>query len=96
MDKWQCGSIGIAVLIAIVYMGSIMSCGYAEKAYDRGNYESLTNERGDIELYSGGELIKSYKNVKILYSSSDTFAMWFKTSDGEKIYWQGEAFIDLK
>ena len=86
----------VGILMVCFMIGSIMSCGFAEKAYDRGNYESLTNEYGDIELYSGGELIKSYKNVKILYSSSDAFALWFTTTDGEKKYWQGEAFIELK
>jgi len=74
----------------------VMSCGWSEKAYDRGNYENLTYERGDITLYSGGEVIDTYKNIKVIHSSSDTFALWFTTKDGGKIYWQGEARIILR
>lgn len=80
----------------MVCMMFVMSCGWAERVYDRGNYESITNERGDIELYSGGELVDTYKNIKVIYSSSDSFALWFKTDDGAKIYWQGEARIKLR
>ena len=74
----------------------LFSCGDVERAFDQANYESLTNEHGDMEFYSGGELVKSYKNAKVIYSSSDSFALWIKTEDGKKVYWQGEALINVK
>ena len=86
----------ISILLIVIFCFSFIGCGSMEKIYDEENYESLTNENGDIGLYSGGRLINRFDNVKILYSSSDSFALWFITKDGKKIYWQGEALIHLK
>ena len=74
---------------------SLAGCGLIEKAYDKSNYESLTNERGNILMYSGGKCIGNYKNIKIIYSDSNSFALWFETKEGKMIYWQGEAVIKL-
>ena len=84
----------IALIIGMCL--TLPSCGQVEKIYENSNYESITNERGDLELYSGGKLIKTLKNGKIIYSDSDSFAMWIKLNDGSKVYWQGEAYIMLK
>lgn len=73
----------------------LSSCGLAEKFYEDANYESITNEKGDIKLYSGGELIRELKDVKIIYSDSNSFAMWIKLSNGEIYYWQGEALMHM-
>ena len=73
--------IGISI---VCFCLSIISCD---------DYVHSTNRYGDVELYSGGKLVKSYKNVKISYS---TFAIGFTTETGNRFYWQGEAFISLK
>ena len=78
------------LLIAMLFL----SCGVAEEIYDEANYESLTNETGDIYVLSGGKIIYTYKNAKIIYSSSDTQAMWIEC-DGKKYYLQGDCVIDL-
>ena len=44
------------VVLALVLSG----CGFVEMWYDSSNYESITNERGTIELYSGGVVVKRY------------------------------------
>ncbi len=80
-------------LIIVLFLFS--GCGFIEKFYEGANYESLTNERGTIECYSGGVLVATHKNAKIIYSDSDAFSLWIKTSSGNKIYWQGEALIDF-
>jgi len=86
----------IVGIFMVMVMVVVISCGAAEKIYDRQNYESLTNEYGNIELYSGGVLVKEFKDVQILYSSSDTFALWVIKKNGKKFYWQGEAYVDLR
>ena len=84
------------ILVVLLLVGLLAGCGLFEKAYDRSNYESITNETGDLYLYSGGVLIKTYEDVKILYSNADSFAIFFKTKDGDERYWQGEAEFDMK
>ena len=69
-------------------------CGVGEKIYDRANYESLTNERGNVEVLSGGKVVRTYNNVTILYSASDTQAMWIVV-DGKQIYLQGDCIIEI-
>jgi len=74
----------------------LSGCGYIEQSCDESNYESLSNESGTIELYSGGMLLSKYENAKIIYSDSNSLAVWFKTSDGKTIYWQGEMKMFVK
>jgi len=74
----------------------LTSCGYIENSCDKSNYESLSNETGTIELYSGGVLIASYKNANIIYSNSDSDAIWFETETDSTIYWQGDMRIKIK
>ena len=80
-------------LIIITFI--ITSCGAAEKIYGRQNYEFLTNEKGNVFFYSGGKMIKEYKQATILYSSADTQAMFITTREGRIIYLQGDIIIDL-
>ncbi|MBI2044691.1 hypothetical protein HYT23_01395 [Candidatus Pacearchaeota archaeon] len=75
---------------------TISGCGYWESTVDEANYESLSNERiKHMELYSGGKMIKNFDNIKIIYSNSDSYSLWFEDSQGNKHYWQGEAFMDF-
>lgn len=83
----------IVCVLALAFMMS--GCGLVEKFYEDTNYESLTNERGDITLYSGGKLLKTYPNCKIIYSDSNSTAIWFKTKEGERRYWQGDMEIKI-
>lgn len=78
----------------VVFLCALSSCGSLEKAYDSENYESLTNETGDIYVLSGGKVMYEYKNAKIIYSSSDTQAMWIKCNKNE-YYLQGDLVIKL-
>ena len=87
MKKYIC-------LLALIFM--ISGCGLIERGYENANYESLTNEKGTIELYSGGVLLKTYVDAKIIYSSSDSMGLWFETKDGKNKYWQGEMEIAFK
>jgi hypothetical protein len=72
-----------------------VGCGALEKTYDEANYESLTNERGDVYVLSGGQVVFTYENAEILYSSSDTQAMWI-VCDGTKYYLQGDCVVKLR
>ena len=84
----------IFIVFVIITCCSLYSCGTVEKMYDQGNYESLTNEKGIIELYSGGKLIRTLSG-KVVYSSSDSLAMYIQLNTGERVYWQGEAFMKI-
>ncbi len=85
-------NMGLTGLAAIAFSG----CGLVEKYYEEVNYETLTNAKGRIELYSGGKLVKEFKDSKIIYSNSDSEALYFKDSAGKTHYWQGEAYIELE
>jgi hypothetical protein len=82
-------------LFAIIVLALFSGCGWIESAYDEANYESLTNETGKIEIFSGGEVLYSFPDSKIKYSSSDTDAVWFKTKSGQEIYVQPGLIIFL-
>ena len=84
----------IFIIFVIITCCSLYSCGTIEKMYDQGNYESLTNEKGIIELYSGGKLVRTLVG-KVVYSSSDSLAMYIQLNTGEHVYWQGEAFMKI-
>ena len=58
------------------------------------SYRSLTGKTGHIRLYAAGELIADYPNAEILYSASDSAALWVKVDDKE-VYWQGDALIEF-
>lgn len=88
--------LNVLLVLAFLLVSTMISgCGVGEAIYDESNYESLTNEKGDIQVISGGKIIFEYKNATILYSSSDTQAMLIKTSDGKKKYLQGDVVVDL-
>ena len=83
-------------IFAIVILALfLLSCGQLEREYDKLNYESLTNETGDIFLYSGGVLVGKYRDAKIVYSDSDSRSIWFKHK-GKKYYFQGDCLIKIK
>jgi len=84
-------------LIAILAITSLsfMSCGTGERMYDKANYESMTNEIGTITFYSGGIAVKTYPNAKIVYSATDSQALFIRTSDGKKVYLQGDVIVDI-
>ena len=70
-------------------------CGALEKTYDEANYESLTNERGNVEVFSGGMKVREFNGAKIIYSDSDSMALWLDTEDG-RFYVQGDVVIHLR
>jgi len=78
----------------IIVLLSVCACGSMEKMYDDENYESLTNEVGTIQVISGGVITHTFKNAKIIYSSSDTQAMWI-ICNNKKYYLQGDCIIEL-
>ena len=81
-------------LAALVLMAS--GCGQMQKFKEQDlHYRTLTGKTGDVILYSGGELVGKYPDAKIIYSSSDTRAIWFRVN-GKDFYWQGDALIELK
>ena len=84
-------------LVIAIMAAALLStgCGKLERVYDSANYESLTNEKGTIKLYDGGKLVASYVDAKIIYTSADTDAVYFKTAGGENKYWQGTMLMEL-
>lgn len=83
------------LLIIIAAAVFFTSCGQFERLYDMSNYESLTNEKGNIAFYSGGKLIKSYNNATVIYSDADSSAMFIETSEGKEVFLQGDVIIEL-
>jgi hypothetical protein len=77
----------------IAFAVTLTGCGVFEKAYDHSNYESLSNERGDVSLYSGGVLIAKYENAIVRYASADSEAVWLTDAKGNDIYWQGHMLL---
>jgi len=82
-------------IILIFLCVTFSSCGIIENMYEGLNYESLTNEKGDIYVFSGGKVVRTYENSKVIYSSSDTEAMLIKCN-GKEHYLQGTIVIDLE
>lgn len=85
----------LMIICAVVCVMAISGCGWLEGMYDNANYESLTNEKGKIEIFSGGEVLYSFPGAKVKYSSSDTDAVWFTTKDGRDVYAQPGLVIFL-
>jgi hypothetical protein len=86
-DKVKCMLVAIGLFC-------LCACGTGEKIYDSQNYESLTNEVGTIYVLSGGKITHTFEDAKILYSSSDTQAMWV-ICKGKNYYLQGNCVIEL-
>ena len=84
------------IVLAVMVGGLTTGCGVVESWYDEANYESLTNETGDVEIMSGGKVMYKYENAKIKYSSSDTDAIWFTTADGHDKYVQPGVLVHLE
>lgn len=86
-------SVAIGVLIVLILT---TGCGKWRKFKEQDlAYKTLTGKTGHIRLYAAGEMIADYLNAEILYSSSDSNALWIKTSENQQIYWQGDALIVL-
>lgn len=81
------------IIIAAALLVSLTGCGVFEKVYDDSNYESLSNERGDVSLYSGGVMIAKYNNAIVRYASADSEAVWLTDAEGNEIYWQGHMML---
>jgi hypothetical protein len=73
-------------IFMVVLLATIMTgCGSCEKMYDKANYESLTNEPGELTLWSGGKVMAHFSNVEIVYSASDSDALYFVDIKGSDI-----------
>jgi hypothetical protein len=77
----------------IIFAAALTGCGMFEKVYDESNYESLSNERGNVSLYSGGVLVAKYESAIIRYASADSEAVWLTDAKGNEIYWQGHMLL---
>ncbi len=71
-----------------------LSCGFVESWYDGAQYESLTNEKVNIVFISGGQIIKTYDNAKVIYTNSDSQAMWIKHKK-KTWYLQGDLIVEV-
>ena len=85
----------IKLLMVLFILTITSSCGLLESFYDGANYESLTNETGTVYFYSGGKLVNTYPGATVIYSSSDTQAMWIEWNDKD-YYLQGDVIIDIE
>ncbi len=73
------------LLLAVVITG----CGTCEKYYDDDNYESNTNEHGILTLWSGSRIMAIFSAATIIYSASDSEAMYFKDKKGSAVVLRG-------
>ena len=71
-------NIFIIFIVLILFSG----CGWFESMYDEGNYESITNETGILTLWNGGKIMASFSKAKVIYSASDSDAMYFEDIPG--------------
>lgn len=74
----------------------LTGCGSLEKGCEDANYETITNEEGNITLVSGGVEYAHYDYVDIVYSNSDSQSVLFRTKEGQKIFWQGDMKFEIK
>jgi len=86
----------ILVFITCFMIVGIVGCGTAEQIYDRQNYESITNERGDMVVVSGGDTLATYLDCKVIYADANSQAIWIKTLEGKEIYIQGDVIFTMK
>lgn len=56
----------LPLIFIMLFVLFTVGCGTVEQIYDSENYESLTNERGDIEMFSGGVKLYSYTIEELL------------------------------
>jgi len=63
----------------------ITSCGTIEKAYEKQNFETITNDTGELTLWNGGKVMAYFSKIKVTYSASDSDAMYFKDVPGYRI-----------
>jgi hypothetical protein len=84
-----------AVIGSLIILILVTGCGKWRKFKEQDlSYKSLIGRTGRIRLYAAGEIVADYPKAQILYSSSDSGALWLKINEKE-IYWQGDAFIEL-
>jgi hypothetical protein len=86
-------AVNILIIVSFIFLSG---CGWIEKSCDDSNYESMSNERGTIELISCGVIMSRYENAKVIYSNADSNALLFEDAEGNEIYWQGEVRFYLK
>ena len=70
-------------------------CGVFENIYENANYESITNERGTVHVYSGGVEIATYVNATVLYADAGSQAMFIQ-ANGQTFYIQGDLIMELQ
>ncbi|MDO8528650.1 MAG: hypothetical protein Q7S06_02035 [Nanoarchaeota archaeon] len=86
--RTKLGLTGLALL-------TLTSCGVVNLMKEQTfGYKTLVGKKGNVTLYSGGKTIANYPDAKILYSSSDSRTLWFRTKDDEEKYWQGDALFE--
>ena len=81
------------MFLAVIFFSS---CGTIEQLYDKQNYESITNEKGNLYMISGGDTVATYLNCKIKYADANSQATWIETSDDKEVYIQGDVIFNLK
>lgn len=74
------------IFFVVVILVTLMTgCGGCERMYDKANYESITNDIGELTLWNGGEVMAYFSAVKITYSAADSDAMYFEDVLGSRI-----------
>lgn len=73
-----------------------VGCGEVEKTYDSANYESISNEKVDIAVYSGGAVVRVFNNATVIYADSDSGTMLIRDENGKEVYIQGDLIADIK
>jgi hypothetical protein len=71
----------LVILLAVIMTG----CGSCEKFFDKQNYESITNESGNLTLWNGGQVMAVFPEMTIVYSAADSDALYFQDKKGSNI-----------
>lgn len=79
----------LALILVMLVM--TMSCSVFARVGTAFRYKTINGDKGSIELFSGGKVVKEFSNAKILYSDTDTNAIIFESGD-DKYYFQ-EGFL---
>ncbi len=83
------------ILVLLLAMFAISGCGGCERLLDGWNYESLSNETANVEVLSGGQVLRKYENVKIIYADADTQTLSIRTKEGKFFYLQGDLIVEV-
>lgn len=85
----------LALVLIVMLLLSISGCGWWERKAEELSYRTPTGKTADVYYIQCGDTIEAYIGAKIIYSSSDSDALWIEDQNGNEHYLQGSVILDF-